>query len=182
MARGRRNEPREWVWARSAGVLFDEPGSGNSNFVEDLLEPVRSRHGTAALRGATVMAVKGYLAPIVTGDSVEVRTRVAMGIRQYGDLDEADATAEGPFGNPEARWYGWFPFYLYFPSATPTPMPGGSPPTWSESSVWNVDLQSARKMSVLGETLAIYLQYQLPAGGTPTVYVNYDLSVGVKLP
>lgn len=173
--RGRNTREREFVWARSLGTL-GEVGAGD--FVADLLLPVRTRHGDAALRGATVMTVKGYIRPNLGGGTTDTvsQGRVSIGVRQYGDIDEAQVGVEGPFGNPEAKWMGWFPHLLTDIQANPQA-------SWNnQGSPWAVDLQSHRIMGSLGQTLALYYDFQDVVAGDATHTVDYDLSVGVKLP
>lgn len=168
----RRDNRRQFVWARAIGVVGS--GTANATLSEDLLSGVRDRHGDAVLRGATIMGYRGYIRPS-TGGVDEIR-RIRVGLRVFNSMNQNDRL-EGPILDPEADWMG---FHQYF-------LGGGSPAYNLGSSArgteFAVDGAAARKLSELGMSLGIY------ADGVGTdftvsenVFVDYDLSVGLKLP
>lgn len=177
MANRRRTNKREWEWARAQGFLQAAAGVGPEAQAADLLETYRAIAGGDFLAGSTVMTVKGYIRPNEQSGA-DGRVEGRVGIRV---CNEADTIEPGANEFPDnaigglADWMGWFPFTVSStePADTATWNVGGNQ--------FAVDLQSARIMGRLGQTVGIFLAV---TGGTvadPNVGVNYDLSVGFKL-
>lgn len=168
----RRSNRRQFVWARAMGVI----GSGTPDAVlaEDLLAGVRDRHGAGVLRGATVMGIRGYIRP--SFGVAQVLNRVRVGIRVFNALTPTDR-AEGPVLDPEADWMHFHQFLV------PTSIEASQYGSSSRGTEFSVDSQAARKLEELGQSLAIYAD-GLNADFTVSnvVSVDYDLSVGLKLP
>jgi hypothetical protein len=177
----RKAEPREFVWARADGIISDDDAGLASGV--DLLAEVRGRHGTAAMRGATVMVVKGYLMPafgLSDGNDWAAAGRASIGVRSYADLDTADLASEGPVQDPEAKWMGYFPFRQEGVGSSPS-QTAHTVASWSPGNDWSVNLQSHRKMGSLGTTLVLYCGTLDQTSANVTIYWNFDLSIGVKL-
>lgn len=183
MARRGSSGRRKFVWARTAGVLNPtaDPPAGNV----DLLADVKGRFGGDVFVGSTVMAVRGYLAPYVAQTDALESTSATMrtGIRVCNQADIGDdletQQAQAPYGvNAEANWMGWFPVRM---SSSVVPASA----TWNHmASEFGVDLGSSRKMEELGQTLGMFFDWRAQDTADPPQFVvlDYDLSIGVKLP
>lgn len=174
--RGRGQTSRKFVWARQDGVLT--PGT---NFSEDLLFQFKQRAGAdGILLGSTVVAVKGYIRPNQAAGSPDV-TKGRVGIRV---CDEAEVEGDPPGFGPVAQgseydWMGFFPFFIDL--LPPTTSVNRGDASWNHAaSQWGVDVQSNRKMEELGQTLGIFLG--MISANETLVAVDYDLSIGIKLP
>lgn len=168
----RRSNRRQFVWARAMGVVGW--GTANSTLAEDLLAGVRDRHGDAVLRGATVMGYRGYIRPSPGG--VDEIRRIRVGLRVFNSMNQNDRL-EGPILDPESDWMG---FHQYFIGGGVTAVPVGSSARGTD---FAVDGAAARKLSELGMSLGIYADgvgadFQV----SENIFVDYDLSVGLKLP
>ena len=165
---------RKFVWARTRGTLTPE----GDETAQDMLDDFKLRAGGNVLLGATVMVVKGYIRPNNTTSSETVRGVVGVRVCNQGDVEGMGETGQGPAESPEADWMGWFPYLLPVNAVDVDA-------SWNHyGNTWGVDLQSSRKMEELGETVGIFYDFATaPPGGTAqTVVVDYDLSVGLKLP
>lgn len=183
MARNQRNR-RQFEWARAAGfgqgvVLPDTPAAVGG---VDLLASVRGDYGAAYLRGATVMAIKGYIRPFA-GASTRILGVAGIRVCNIADLQTVtlDQTPGGPLGG-EADWMAYWPYDFE--------VPGGSQGSteqvanWNpQASLWGVDVQSSRRMEEAGVTLGLFWEHSALAGGDPSGVTNldYHLSVGLKL-
>lgn len=183
MARNRSGPRREFVWARSVGMVTGTTAPGSVSVgAADLLESVRVDYGEGILRGATVMAIKGWVRPFVPATS---RVTGVAGIRvcNYGDLalpTTVDQTPGGPVGQ-EADWMGYFPYDV--DQGGTELSSANSPATWNMgASLWTIDVQSHRKFEALGQTLGFFY-YNTAVVGTPesVASVDYHVSVGLKL-
>lgn len=183
MARRTSSGRRKFVWARTAGVL--NPTADPPSLNVDLLADVKARFGGDVFVGATVMAVRGYLAPYVAQTAALNSTSATMrtGIRVCNQADIGGALAtqqdQAPYGvNSEANWMGWFPVRMAS-AVVPTNA------TWNhQASEFGVDLGSSRKMEELGQTLGMFFDWRAQDEAEPPQFVvlDYDLSIGVKLP
>lgn len=181
MARRGNSGRRKFIWARTQGVL----NAGADALNEDLLADVKGRYGGDVLVGSTVMAVRGYVAPYVAQTSAlnETSATGRVGIRVCNQADIGGAVAgqeeQAPYGvNAEANWMGYFPFRMH--SST---QPENA--TWNHmASPFGVDVGSSRRMEELGQTLGIFYNWFAVDAGSPPEFVtiDYDLSIGVKLP
>lgn len=169
---------RQFVWARKAGVIGLVGGGANA-FVQDLLDGVRVRYGDAVLRGATVMGIRGYARPNAQGSGVPIRFRFAVRVADTGEIDDtiADQREIAPFFSPESDWM------LFHQSLVIGEQAVASPASSSRGSEWAVETQASRKFAELGQTLAVFADFQ-NTNGTPidTGNFDYDLSIGLKLP
>lgn len=181
MAYRRNSNRRMFVWARSSGSLVAGEGATPPTGGVDLLQSVRERYGGAEFRGATVVTVKGYLKPDDQGVGGGFTGRTAMRVGPEGDpnVAPADIGRMGPGApgvglqedsSPEYDWMGWFPHAITEGDASP-------PASWNRAaSPWGIDLQSARRMEELGQSLLMFY-----SSGTAGTAVLYDLSIGIKL-
>lgn len=176
----RSNRPRrQFEWARAQGFGAGQGVTGGAFGAVDLLADARSRWGNAVFRGATVMAVKGYLRPFVA-PGARVTGEAGIRVASINDIAEADVN-ETPFLN--ARYEDWMGFFPYDFDPGPNLASPSTPATWNAAaSPWGVDLQSSRKMEELGVSLGLFW-YHANTDGAPADVQNldYDLSIGLKL-
>lgn len=176
----RRNR-REFQWARAAGFGAGEvidPAQGAVGGV-DLLASVRGDYGGGYLRGATVMAVKGWIRPFVPAG---VRINGVAGIRvcNYADLQTItwDQTPGGPLGG-ESDWMAYWPYDVLMTGTTSSDQLAN----WNhQASPWGIDVQSSRRMNEAGYTLGLFWNHQAVVGDPEDLTaLDYHLSVGLKL-
>lgn len=186
-SRAARGTPREFEWVHSAGaevVPFGEgvPGTGSW----DLLAGARSRWGEGALRGATVVSVKGYIAPVPTnGYTGLVDMFGTFGIRvtestlpDPEDLEEFPT----PTGIEEQSWQFLSSFHLFEPELWGTLPPDMTISTaHPTSSPWVVDVRSNRRIKQIGQTLGLFVAGGSPPPGTSDTNIYWSLRVGLKL-
>lgn len=171
---------RQFVWARSAGVLGPDVSDGVP-FAADLLESVREAHGDAVLRGATVMAIRGYLFPFFQDETelALVRWRFGIKVTSEHDIGGPDETvrALGPWTAPNSDWMLFHQIMQ---------IPSGATPDYASSSRGSdlyVESQAARKCHELGQTAIAWADVvdgNLEQADSGAIY--YDLSLGLKLP
>lgn len=198
MARNRRSNPRRFEWVRTAGTLqatADVTAADGTYDAQDLFANVKAQFtGPGGLTDVTVTVVRGYVRPnISTTGAGERFTRGRVGIRvcQETDLTAPLDPAEGP-GHPGGTtgtdfgsyldWMGYMPFAL---DPTSQDSQINPPATWhSPASMWHVDIESARRIRTWGQTLGIFSESisSPPGGDTYTMPIDYDLSVGIRLP
>lgn len=181
MARSRKRSStrRQWEWARSSGFYTGTVAGTAGYGAVDLLADARTRWGNAALRGATVSTVKGWIRPYY-----EVSSRVMgiAGIRvcSISDLEEVAANPEeAPFNDGMYEdWMAFLPYDLHFDDTTPA---ADLDATWNPANKFNLDVQSSRVLTDLGLTLGLFW-YQAFVTGTAFANMDATLSVGLKLP
>lgn len=178
----RNNRPRrQFEWARAVGFNTGQvdAAEGVAFGSIDLLADARARWGDAVFRGATVMAVKGWIRPFVP-PGTRVSGTTAIRVASAHDIAEANVN-ETPFNNGLYEdWMGYFP-YDYDPG--PDLASPSVPATWNAAaSVWGVDLQSSRKLEELGVSLGMFYEHS-PVDGPVESFTNldYHLSIGLKL-
>lgn len=170
---GRRRAPlRKWVWARSRAT-GQEP-----DVPINLLEQFQTEYG-AQLLGATVMRIRGYCEPFFS--VAAPGNTIARGVFGFIVEDDNELLTPEPSDLPAARphddWLAWLPWSAS--GQDPGPAANGLT-TWnSQSSMYAVDIKSARKIEELGQGLHLWPQLEAPGA---TVTFTYDLSVGLKLP
>lgn len=181
MARRSNSNRRQFAWYRSQGGQELQAAEGNLYGSVDLLAQVRDQYGQDVGAGSTLVAVKGFIKPN-TGGGVANPTNLAgaFGMRVCTREATLDPTvAQSPI-NDVSQEVGWFYFNPYMISIQGTwdvevasSALGGSP--------WYVDAQASRRIPQLGDTVGLFAGlYGEPAG--TTVYFDWHLSVGVKLP
>lgn len=173
MARRRVSNPRRHQWHRSAGEFL-----GNYLAV-DLFAQSRLAFDDATIGTAcTVTVVKGYVRANAGGTDPS-RGRAGIRVCDRNDIDDQDPQ-HGP-SNPSVPqvapnlgawndWMGYFPFIVE---------PGTvlSDATWNHAaSPWAVDVQSARRIDELNQTLGLFLD-----GEAGTTQWYWDLSIGIRL-
>lgn len=171
----RQNSPRrKFVWARQSGVL-----DGTANFSEDLLFSFQQRAGGQVLLGATVVAIKGYILPDVVGAEI-AKGRVGIRVCDAADV-EGDPPGHGPVDQgTESDWMGFFPF-MVLQDEGEAGLQGASFASWNHAgNTWGVDVRANRKMEELNQTLGIFWA-NIGAGNAAATFINYDLSIGLKL-
>lgn len=180
MARTQRNR-RQFEWSRAVGFGAGLPQTGFAIGAVDVLAAVREEFGAAYLRGATVMAVKGFIRPFVPGNA---RLTGVAGLRvaNYADFENltANQTPGGPTGSG-ADWMAYWPYDLEMAGTFGSPT---LPATWNVGgSQWAVDVQSSRRLEEPGYTLGLFWYHTPVAGAAPedVTNVDYHLSVGFKL-
>lgn len=172
--RGTRRAPlRKFVWARVTGNLVQPDTRGT-----DLLDAFQTEYG-AQLLGATVMRIRGYLIPDLPSDPVPGIVTGVTGIIVEQDQELADQALENvPRARAHDDWLAWLPFLVDSTNGGVAP-PGTA--SWNaDASPWAVDIKSSRKIEELGQGL--HMWYDTVAPGSVTVNMNYDLSIGLKLP
>lgn len=178
-----RNNRRQFVWARSYGVV-SAGGGGGQQPADDLLAQVRDRYGEGVLRGATVMGIKGYIRPNI-GPGFEgspyMLCRSAIRVASSPVITQGDESNEwDPFADPDADW-------MMFNQALIVPTQSiGMATDNVRGNLWGVETRAARKFEELGQTLALFggarnadTQSADPERRT---FFDYDLSIGLKLP
>lgn len=179
MARSQRNR-RQFEWARAVGFgtgVSTEPAVAVGGV--DLLASVREDYGAAYLRGATVMAVKGFIRPFV-GEGTRINGVAGIRVCNYGDLQNVtpDQTPGGALGG-EADWMAYWPYdFQSYGGASDQYVAN-----WNhQGSLWGVDVQSSRRMTEAGYTLGLFWYHGAILGGiNEMTNVDYHLSVGLKL-
>lgn len=157
--------PRKFVWARHGGALTDaEP-------VADLLETFQAEYG-AQLLGSTVMRIRGFVYPVIL-DTFHFGVVGAI-VENDDDLTQTEQSY-GPTARPHDDWLMWWPYYSDANSVNGTGFASGN----AQGSAYGVDVKSSRKIEELGQGL--HLWRYTTTGGSPAV-IQYDLSVGLKLP
>lgn len=197
MARNRRSNPRRFEWVRTAGTLHvsGNVAAADGVFdVHDMFANVKSQFtGPGGLTDVTVTVVRGYVRPnILTAGAGEVFTRGRVGIRVCQETDVTTPDPEEGPGHPGGTtgtdfgsyldWMGYMPWAMDPTSRDSQPNP---PATWhSPASMWHVDVESARRIRTWGQTLGIFSEAiaSPPGGDAFAVPVDYDLSVGIRLP
>lgn len=172
--RGSRRAPlRKFVWARTQGVL-----SGPGTLGADLLDAFETEYG-AQLLGATVVRIRGFAVPVMTtaGGTPGI-TNGNWGIIVESDNDLADPAdiTKAPLGRPHDDWLAWQPFWTSGGYTGPPSAGGSSNPNADE---FSVDFKSARKIEELSQGLHIWYSF---VSDTGAVDLEYDLSIGLKLP
>lgn len=172
------SQKRTFVWARQAGVVG--PGAANPGFTADILSTVRDRHGEGVLRGATVMAIRGYARPNPQGDTEPRRFRVGIRVSTAGELlgTTVEQREGSPLSSPEADWMLFQQYLTISPEGFVNP-PGSS----ARGTPWSVETQAARRFTELGLTLGLWMDVADTIGNQlNNGVIDYDLSIGLKLP
>lgn len=188
MARSRTRRPRrEFEWVHSAGaeiVPFGEgvPGTG----VWDLLAGARERWGAGALRGATVVSVKGYLLPLPTNGFTGVQDMFGtFGIRTVESTLPAPIEAAEfptPTGIEEQNWQFLSSFHLFEAEVFGTEPPNYTVSTATPAaSPWVIDVRSSRVLDQIGKTLGLFVAGGTPPPGTSDTTIYWSLRIGLKL-
>lgn len=180
--RGRRAPLRKFVWARSFGTLGFSADPATTFIGADLLGNFQSEYG-AQLLGATVVRVRGFIAPGIAtagADSAGYAATVGMIV----DKDRDPATGYILQGNEDLAveqrehddWMAYLPFTVQNPSDVRTDI------TWNTmASPYAVDIKSSRKIEELGQTLQLWTSTP-PADNPDLPGIGFHLSVGLKLP
>lgn len=166
---------RKFVWARQSGVL------DAATFAEDLLFSFKDRAGGSVLLGATVVAIKGYVVPDVVGAEI-AKGRVAIRVCDEADIEvDPLQTGHGPVdAGSENDWMAFMPFFIAQDEGE-AGLQGASFGSWNHAgSPWGVDVRSNRKMEELNQTLGIWWA-NVGVGNPAATFINYDLSIGLKL-
>ncbi len=172
--RGRRAPLRKFVWARTTGVLV-----GPSETGADLLDVFQTEYG-AQLVGATVMRIRGYIRPNVVATSV-VTGHCGIIVESDNELNDQNALQQGPSARPHDDWLAWLPWLVDNSTGVPA-LSRVAETSWNfNASPWAVDIKSSRKIEELGQGLHLWYDF-VAGGGEPTPPVDYDLSIGLKLP
>lgn len=173
--RNRRAPLRKFVWARATGFASAPETSG-----VDLLDLFQAEYG-AQLLGCTVVRIRGFVTPFVTGGTAgetAVSGRWGIIVESDNELSTQDPLVQGPGARPHDDWMMWAPFSFEPVALGPV---GDQPATWNaEASVWGVDIKSNRKIEELGQGL--HLWYDYVASGGVNVNLDYQLSIGLKMP
>lgn len=185
MARGRsRGNRRQFAWYRSQGGQELLAEGGNLYGQVDLLDQVRAQYGQDVGSGSTVVAVKGYVKPNTAGGVANPSNLAGVvGVRACTRNDITSPNVdESPIHEiqQEASWMYYNPFHVSIPTTDlpPSATVASSAPG---SNLWLVDAQSSRRIPQLSNTLGLFVGIYGEPPGT-TVYFDYHLSVGVKLP
>lgn len=184
MARRSSRNRRQFAWYRSQGGQELAAAGGNLYGQVDLLAQVRGQYGEDVGSGSTVVAVKGF-AKINTGGGLANPDNLSgvFAIRQCSRNDITSPNVdESPIHDvsQEQSWMYYNPFHIAVPTSDlpATALVASSSPG---SNLWVVDVQSSRRIPQLSSTIGLFVgHYGEPAG--TTVYMDYHLSVGVKLP
>lgn len=184
MARRSSRNRRQFAWYRSQGGQELAAAEGNLYGQVDLLDQVRVQYGQDVGSGSTVVAVKGYVKPN-TGGGLANPSNLAgvVAIRQCSRNDITSPNVdESPIHDvaQEQSWMYYNPFMISVPGTDlpPSATVASSSPG---SNLWVVDVQSSRRIPQLSSTLGLFVGFYGEPAGT-TVYFDYHLSVGVKLP
>lgn len=183
MARSSRSgNRRQWVWARSAAFLVGSPVGNTAYGATDLLEGARTDWGNGVLRGATVVTVKGWIRPNVA-NGVRVDGRAGIRVAPRTDIAETgtnpDETPAGVGGYED--WMGFFQYDVAAPADAGIDV---SPATFNAANDWHIEVNSSRKMTDLSHTLGLFYYHSnvYSAEGSAVQALDYDLSIGLKLP
>jgi hypothetical protein len=146
----------------------------------DLLSLFQEEYG-AQLLGCTVVRIRGLVTPFITGGTAPdtaVNGRWGIVVESDNELTTQDPLLQGPGARPHDDWMMWAPFEFEPDALGPV---SNEPATWNaESSVWGVDIKSNRKIEELGQGL--HLWYDYVASGGVGVNLDYQLSIGLKMP
>lgn len=184
MARRSSRNRRQFAWYRSQGGQELAAAEGNLYGQVDLLAQVREQYGQDVASGSTVVSVRGYAKPN-TGGGLSNPGNLS-GVCAIRMCSRNDITSPNYDESPihdiqqESSWMYYNPFHIAIPTSDlpPTALVASSSPG---SNLWVVDVQSSRRIPQLSNTLGLFVGvYGEPAG--TTVYFDYHLSVGVKLP
>lgn len=171
--RSRVSNPRRFQWHRSTGT------SALSYLAVDLFTQSRVAYDDNTIGTAcTVVAVKGYVRAV--DDSVTpTQCRAAIRVCDRNDIDDQDPQ-HGP-SNPTVAQVppntgAWNDWMGYFPFMTQGGAVVSGDATWNHAaSPWAIDVQSARRIDELNQTLGLFLD-------SPASPIwHWDLSIGIKL-
>jgi len=195
--RNRRAGGRKCEWVRAGGTLElgDVTQTAGDYDAHDLFGSVKAAFtGPGGLTDVTVTVVRGYIRPnIPTAGAGErlVRGRVGIRMCEETDITSVDST-KGPGlpGNAVTEnvqgahldWFGYMPFALEPTSQDSQINREGS---WSKAACpWHVDIESARTVQSGGMTCGIFAEAisSPPGGDAFNTYLDYDLSLGIRLP
>lgn len=153
---------------------------GNLYASVDLLDQVRAQYGQDVGAGSTLVAVKGFIKPNTGGAINPGNLAGAFGMRVCTREATGDPTvAQSPIDDVSQE-VGWFYFNPWMISIQGTwnvevasSALGGTP--------WYVDAQASRRIPQLGDTVGLFAgMYGEPP--TSTQFIDWHLSIGVKLP
>jgi len=183
-----RNNRRRFQWLRVAGgnlAVNTADGAGAFGGV-DLLSAARNQYGQLLDAGATVMSIKGFVKPRVTFSAPGATFytgRLAIGRIAKTQMPAREEDAPGSLQSEEDPWMWINPFIFdtMGSSATVNPLIMA---TSDAGTRWSVNIRSHRIISSLNTTLGLYHSWFQPVPSSPTgaLGMNYDLSIGVKLP
>lgn len=184
MARRSSRNRRQFAWYRSQGGAELAAAESNLYAQVDLLDQVRTQYGQDVASGGTVVAVKGY-AKINTGGGLSNPGNLS-GVFAIRQCSRNDITSPNYDESPihdvsqEQSWMYYNPFHIAVPTSD-LPAPAVVASSAPGSNLWVVDVQSSRRLPQLSSTIGLFVgHYGEPAG--TVVYMDYHLSVGVKLP
>lgn len=185
---GSRRPARKFIWAEVHGSMQTgtEGSEATPNYV-NLTAAFENAYG-AQLIGATVVTIRGFIAPTSFGSSEPADQAIwAAGalvtsdsILHSGDTPENRDRAldYAPFNNPHDDWMLWVSGRL--PSDVAAAQVATSNVGGSEYGIYN---RSSRKIEELGQGLYLFPDASTYDGAQrPLVYFNYELRIGLKLP
>lgn len=171
----RRQQRRKFVWDRTFG--FFNPGDAGITpnvYGVDLLAGYRSQPGATHL-GATVTRIRGYIYPELGSTLASAVVLGTFGFRIDSWNEDPLDVANSPTAQPDEDWLGWEPWLVDGTQAPNQP----SVATWNpQASAWAIDIKAQRKLEELNQTLWLFST----AVGGGQALMNYNLSVGLKLP
>lgn len=128
------------------------------------------------------MRIRGYAVPYVAGGDPAVGQlhtgTIGIIVESDQDLLTQEVLVDAPAARPHDDWLAWLPWRLRVPEGGVVPSQTAS---WSPGNDWCVDVKSARKIEELGQGLHIWMD-NVSTGDASVIRVDYDLSVGLKLP
>lgn len=143
-------------------------------FGVDLLAAFRGQPGATHL-GATVTRIRGYVYPELSTalEAAVISGTVGFRIDSWNE-DTADSD-NSPLAQPDEDWLGWLPYLIDGTQSPQSP----NVATWNaQANAWAVDIKAQRKLEELNQTLWMF--WTPPAGADP-IFMNWNLSVGLKL-
>ena len=153
---------RTFQWARRRLVIAALAPAGVSR--DDGLTGWLAQAGLSSPVGLTVVRVRGVL-QITTTAAASQGARFGMIVRNQRPL--VASVEDGPYNAEHDDWFVWQP--LRSDPAGPS----------TTSSVW-IDAKGSRQIREVKQELQIWVAAD--PGNAAACVVNYDLSIGVKLP
>ncbi len=172
-------------WVRANAYVNDAPVVGADYVMRaDLFAPARAVYGPDYLRDATVLAVKGYVKPILTSvntTSVDVSGVSALRLMDQAQADSPPEFEETPGSATSAsqRWELYQPWAQVGRQGAPTDTPGEQITSNMGASPWAVDVRSKIRMESSSKTVVLYVQQ---FGQNSTMNVLYHLSLLCRWP
>lgn len=172
-------------WLRANAYIDASPAVG-ADYVTavDLFAPARSVYGPDYLRDATVLAVKGYVKPIMT--SVNTTSVDISGVTAMREMDQAQADSPvefeetpGSATSASHRWELYMPWAQVGRQGAPTDTPGEQITSNPGASPWAVDVRSKIRFESSAKTLVLYVQQ---FGQNSGMNVLYHLSLLCRWP